>query len=128
MFISRVSKEARTIAGQDVEKGQKVLLGLASANRDESVHPDPTRFSIDRADEPPHLAFGWGAHTCVGAHVVRHLGSTLLNTLLDKVATIQVEVGTTPVPYVSPQGNGFDQLRLRLTAVADTIAAAANSV
>jgi cytochrome P450 len=124
MFISRVCTEARTIAGEDVEKGQKVLLGLASANRDESVHPDPTRFTIDRKDEPPHLAFGWGAHTCVGAHVVRHLGSTLLNTLLDKVATIKVEAGTTPVPYVSPQGNGFDQLRLRLTAVGDTMAAA----
>lgn len=116
MFISRVCPAPRTVADEEVPAGQKLLLGLASANRDASVFPDSTRFSTDRGDQPPHLAFGWGAHTCVGAHVVRHLGATLLNTLLDTLARIELEPGTTPVPYVSPQGNGFDQLRLRLTA------------
>jgi cytochrome P450 len=114
MFISRVCRQPTTVASEPVEPRQKVLLGLASANRDDAAYPDPGRFSLDREGQPPHLAFGWGTHTCVGAHVVRHLGATLINTLLDTVAAIEVEPGTTPAPYISPQGNGFSELRLRL--------------
>jgi cytochrome P450 len=119
MFLSRVCAADKVIVDGPAAKGQKVLLGLASANRDETVYPNALEFSIDRSGQPPHLAFGWGAHTCVGAHVVRHAGATLLDTLLDTVATIEVESGATPVRYVSPQGNGFDELRLRMTRLAD---------
>jgi cytochrome P450 len=118
MFISRICATSGTIVDEPVAKGQKVLLGLASANRDETVYPYAREFSIDRQGQPPHVAFGWGAHTCVGAHIVRHLGATLLDTLLDVVATIEVEPGTAPTPYVSPQGNGFEELRLRTTRLA----------
>jgi cytochrome P450 len=115
MFITRMCGADGTIAEERLAKGQKVLLGLASANRDETVYPNAGEFSIDRNDQPPHLAFGRGAHTCVGAHVVRHLGATLIDTLLDTVGTIGVEPGTTSIPYISPQGNGFEELRLRIT-------------
>ena len=116
MFISRVCKEPTGIGDIPVTDGEKILLGLASANRDDSVYSDPDGFRLDRAGQPPHVAFGWGSHTCAGAHVVRHVGATLLNLILDQVATLEVEPGTTPVPYLSPQGNGLDELRLRLTA------------
>jgi cytochrome P450 len=115
MFISRTCQEPAEVGGTPVSDGEKVLLGLASANRDESVYSDPDAFRLDRAGQPPHVAFGWGSHTCAGAHVVRHLGSTLLNVVLDLVWTIELEPGTTPVPYLSPQGNGLDELRVRLT-------------
>ena len=46
---------------------------------------------------------------------VRHVGATLLNTVLDLVSAIELERGTAPVPYLSPQGNGLDELRVRLT-------------
>ena len=39
----------------------------------------------------------------------------MLNIVLDLVATIELEPGTTPAPYLSPQGNGLDELRVRLT-------------
>jgi cytochrome P450 len=115
MFISRICAADRRIVDEPAAKGQKVLLGLASANRDETVYPNAREFSLDRKGQPPHVAFGWGAHTCVGAHIVRHLGATLLDTLLDTVATIEVEPGKKPIPYASPQGSGFEELRLRMT-------------
>jgi cytochrome P450 len=115
MFISRICREPAEVGEMPVAGGEKVLLGLASANRDESVYSDPDAFRLDRAGQPPHVAFGWGSHTCAGAHVVRHVGSTLLNTVLDVVSTIELEPGTTPAPYLSPQGNGLDELRVRLT-------------
>jgi cytochrome P450 len=73
------------------------------------------KHSLDRDGQPPHLAFGWGNHTCVGAHIVWRVGATLLNELLDAIDTIELQPGTTPAPYISPQGNGFSELRLRLT-------------
>lgn len=115
MFISRICREPAEVGETPVAGGEKVLLGLASANRDESVYGDPHAFRLDRVGQPPHVAFGWGSHTCAGVHVVRHVGVTLLNIVLDLVATIELEPGTTPLPYLSPQGNGLDELRVRLT-------------
>jgi cytochrome P450 len=114
MFISRVCRAPAEVGGTSLDGGDKVLLGLASANRDATVYEDPDAFRLDRDGQPAHLAFGWGSHTCIGAHIVRHAGTTLLNTLLDLVATIGLEPGTAPRPYLSPQGNGLDDLRLRL--------------
>ncbi|MGH3247704.1 MAG: cytochrome P450 [Trebonia sp.] len=115
MFISRTCRKPAQVHETSLAAGQQVLLGLASANRDETVYQDPETFRLDRPGQPPHVAFGWGTHTCVGAHIVRHAGATLLDTLLDLVAAIELEPGTTPRPYLSPQGNGLDELRLRLT-------------
>ena len=116
MFISRICREPAVVHNMPIADGEKVLLGLASANRDSSAYRDPDEFRLDRGGEPPHVAFGWGSHTCVGAHIVRHLGATLLTTFLERVASITVEPGTTPRPYPSPQGNGLDELRVSLTA------------
>lgn len=115
MFISRTCRGSVRVRGDTLADGAKVLLGLASANRDETVFRDPGEFRLGRDGEPPHVAFGWGTHTCVGAHVVRHAGATLLDTLIGLVKTIEVQPGTTPRPYLSPQGNGLDELHLRFT-------------
>ncbi|MFJ4840809.1 cytochrome P450 [Streptomyces sp. NPDC088746] len=50
--------------------GSPVTAWLGSANRDESVFPDPFRFRVDRSPNR-HIAFGVGAHRCVGAHLAR---------------------------------------------------------
>ena len=117
MFISRICRQPAELHETSLAEGEKVLLGLASANRDETVYHDPGAFRLDRDGQPPHVAFGWGTHTCIGAPIVRHAGATLLNTFLDLVTAIELEPGTAPRPYLSPQGNGLDELRVRLTAV-----------
>jgi cytochrome P450 len=94
-------------------EGEKVLLGLASANRDEITYPGAEEFRLDRAEQPPHVAFGWGAHLCLGAHVARLVGFTLLDVFLDNVWSVELEPGTTPLPYLSIQGNGLDELHVR---------------
>jgi cytochrome P450 len=75
-FDSPVQGLARTLSrdvevlGTPIPKGEQVLLLFASANRDDRRIPDPERFDVTR-DPNPHLAFGFGAHYCLGANLAR---------------------------------------------------------
>jgi len=58
------------IAGQRIREGDKVLLLIGSANRDDSVFPAADRYDLDR-DTTASLAFGRGTHFCLGASLAR---------------------------------------------------------
>ncbi len=66
-----------------------VMPLLASANRDESIFPDPDRLDIDR-DTTRHVAFGWGNHFCLGAALARLEGRIALETLLERIPDFDV--------------------------------------
>ncbi|MGH7820785.1 MAG: cytochrome P450, partial [Candidatus Binatia bacterium] len=56
--------------GTVVPKGERILLLIGAANRDERAYPDPDRFDVDRKI-PNQLAFGEGVHFCIGAPLAR---------------------------------------------------------
>lgn len=58
------------IRGREIAAGDRVLLVPAAANRDPERFSDPDRFAIERSPNP-HLAFGKGAHACIGAMLAR---------------------------------------------------------
>ncbi len=68
--------------GVRMEKGEKVLLLFAAANRDDRVFDDPERFDVTRP-LIGHLSFGFGVHYCIGIHLGRLEGRIGLKTLLD---------------------------------------------
>ncbi|WP_125079426.1 cytochrome P450 [Mycobacterium sp. P7213] len=53
-----------------IETGAPILLGLAAANRDPSMFPDPDRLDLARS-QTGHLGFGFGPHVCLGAPLAR---------------------------------------------------------
>jgi cytochrome P450 len=68
-----VFREARSevlIGNACIDAGQRVALSLSLANRDPAKFKDPERLDIMR-NAAAHLAFGHGAHSCVGATAVR---------------------------------------------------------
>ncbi|WP_031064201.1 cytochrome P450 [Streptomyces sp. NRRL WC-3742] len=69
-LASRWAAEDTELAGVPLRRGAEVLLLLGSANRDESRYPDPDRFDPDRP-VAANLAFGAGAHYCLGAVLAR---------------------------------------------------------
>jgi cytochrome P450 len=72
-----------------IRAGDRVVVFLPCANRDEAVFPDPERFVVDR-DPNPHLSFGAGPHFCVGAVLARLELRTLLTVMARLVSSIAV--------------------------------------
>jgi cytochrome P450 len=68
------------------------MLGIASSNRDESVYEEANEFRLDRETGPEHLAFGSGAHLCLGNHLSRMVGAVVLTQVLDRFAPGQIEL------------------------------------
>ncbi len=59
------------IGGVKVPAGANLLVLIASANHDPEVFPDPEKLDIHRANAKEHIAFGYGAHICLGAPLAR---------------------------------------------------------
>jgi cytochrome P450 family 142 subfamily A polypeptide 1 len=68
--MNRTATRDVVLRGRTIRAGQKVLLLYPSANRDERVFAEPFRFDVTR-DPNPHVAFGFGAHFCLGASLAR---------------------------------------------------------
>jgi cytochrome P450 len=101
------------LSGQPIKTGDKVVLGYAAANRDESVFADPDTFDITRQHNP-HVSFGFGTHFCLGSGVARLEGRTLLSKLFERFP--KIEVTAAPVRLRSSFVNGITELPVRLSA------------
>ena len=91
------------LAGEQLGADEPVLMLYASANRDESVFgATAERFDAGR-DPNPHVAFGFGAHFCVGAVLARLEGRILMEELLSRFASVEVAgpVVRTPSPVIA---------------------------
>jgi cytochrome P450 len=86
--IRKTTKDV-TIAGTDIKKGSFVLPLISSANRDERVFDRPESFVIDRHPNP-HLAFGFGIHFCLGAHLARMEGQIAVEQLVRNFSHISL--------------------------------------
>ncbi len=69
--MARTLTRAVELHGRKMPRGDKVLLLLGSANRDERVWDHPDAYDIDRSWPTHHLAFGHGIHVCLGAALAR---------------------------------------------------------
>ena len=83
-----VTRDA-VVNGHQFREGDKCALMYWSANRDESVFPDPLRFDITRSPNP-HVGFGGaGPHFCLGAHLARREITVMLRELLLRVPDVR---------------------------------------
>lgn len=94
-WVSPVNSFMRTatadseIRGQKIAEGEAVLLMYSSANRDEDVFDEPDRFDV-RRDPNRHLAFGHGAHFCLGAQLARLELRTFFTELIPRLGDIEL--------------------------------------
>jgi cytochrome P450 len=95
-YFSPVQAFARTVAqdtelgDQHLQRGDRVLMCFASANRDGREFPDPDEFLADRQPNR-HVAFGMGKHRCIGSTLARAEFATMLATTLRRIPDFRID-------------------------------------
>ncbi|KEK22806.1 cytochrome P450 family protein [Bacillus gaemokensis] len=87
---ARWAAESFKIHDQEIQKGDMVIISLASANRDEDVFVNPEVFDIKRENNR-HIAFGHGSHFCLGAPLARLEAKISISTLLRRMPNLQIK-------------------------------------
>ena len=107
--LSRQTTDEITIAGVTIPANSRVMLLMASANRDERVFEDPDTFDVDRAFTADNkiLAFGEGIHSCMGAPLARLTAQVMLQTVLDGT---ELRIVGMPERWVKQMVRGFARL------------------
>jgi len=85
----RTATDDRAVGEVTIPAGDAVYLAYLSANRDEEVFDDPFRFDVTRPDNK-QVAFGYGVHFCLGAHLARLELRVFFEELLKRVDDLQL--------------------------------------
>ncbi|MFG1377442.1 cytochrome P450 [Xanthobacter autotrophicus] len=113
-YFTRVSTVDAQIDGISIPAGSRVLLGYASANRDERAWEDPERFDVTR-DSSKHLGFGHGLHSCMGMHLAKLEMNCLFNALRLRIQRIAFD-GEPKRAVTNSALRAYHHLPLLLTA------------
>ncbi|WP_243634225.1 cytochrome P450 family protein [Bacillus thuringiensis] len=98
---ARWAAEPFQIHDRTIEKGDMVVIALASANRDETVFENPEVFDITRENNR-HIAFGHGSHFCLGAPLARLEAKIAITTLFNRMPELQIKGNREEIKW---QGN-----------------------
>jgi cytochrome P450 len=112
LHFRRTATRDTELGGQEIKAGDKVVTWYVSANRDDSVFPDPYRFDVTRKPND-HVTFGpGGPHFCLGAHLARLETKILFQELIPRLASIEL---TGPVKRIrSNFVNGIKRMPVRV--------------
>ena len=106
----RSATEDTELAGRQIKKGDWLMLCYASGNRDEAVFEDAQTFKADRSPNK-QLAFGYGAHLCLGQHLAKMEMRILFEELLPRLKS--VELNGTPKQSMAVFVNGPKSVPIR---------------
>lgn len=87
--IARTCPHATKIRNHEITDGGRVAFCWPSANRDEDIFKDPDNVILDRSPNP-HIGFGFGPHSCLGAQHARLILRSLLKALCTQVESLEV--------------------------------------
>ena len=96
--VSRVAVEDVEIGGVLIRKGEGVLTLGNMANRDPDVFDNAYDFDIERGARH-HVAFGFGAHQCLGQNLARLELQIVIDTLFRRIPTLKLAVPADQLPY-----------------------------
>jgi len=91
----RVMKKDHEFHGAQLKEGERVMMFIPGASVDASVYTAPTTFDMHR-EELSHMAFGWGPHFCIGAHLARLELSIMYETMLQKLPEFRLDPDQRP--------------------------------
>jgi len=112
IYFRRTATKDTVIRGQDIKKGDKIVMWYGSANRDEDIFEDGHLFQVDRPNAKKHLAFGAGEHLCLGNRLGHMQIRVLFEELLQRFPDIKYVED--PVRIPSNFLAGISELKVRI--------------
>ena len=108
--------EARTLAAhaQSIGAGDEILLLYPSANRDPRAFDEPDTFDVTRSGNR-HVAFGFGSHFCLGAHLARLEIRVMFEEILRRMPDWELVDPEEPKIIPATFARAFDRIRIRFT-------------
>ncbi|MEV6956290.1 cytochrome P450 [Streptomyces sp. NPDC051183] len=90
--IPRIALEDVELGGVTIRAGDTVHVSYLTANRDEAAYDRCDELDFERPAPPPHMAFGYGMHHCLGSHLARLMLRTSIGTLLARFPTLRLAI------------------------------------
>jgi cytochrome P450 len=101
--LSRVAKEDVVVGGQQIKAGDGIIVNISAPNYDPRKWENPYQLDIERNDRG-HVAFGGGAHSCLGQNLARAELYIAFEQLLTRIPSLRL--ADVPEPVVM-QNDGF---------------------
>ncbi|HEY2050976.1 MAG TPA: cytochrome P450 [Caulobacteraceae bacterium] len=112
-ITGRIASREMEVGGCPIHATQSMSLSLRAANRDPDVFENPDRFDITRK-KSPHVAFGGGAHICIGAPLARLEAQVALSRLFARFPNLRLaNPDAAPVWRTLPFFRGLEHLEVR---------------
>jgi len=112
--MRRTATEDHELHGREVHEGDEVLLLYGAANRDPRAFDDPDTLDVTRAHNR-HIAFGFGTHFCLGAHLARLEIRVLFEELLRRAPDWELIDPDEPRILPATFARAYDRIRIRFT-------------
>jgi cytochrome P450 len=111
-ITGRIASREMEVGGCPIHPAQAMSLSLRAANRDPEMFEDPHRFDITRK-KSPHVAFGGGAHICIGAPLARLEAQVALSKLFARFPNLRLaDPEAPPVWRTVPFFRGLEHLHV----------------
>ncbi len=98
IHMRRTALQDIELGGQNIKKGDKVVMWYLSGNHDEDVFEDADRLIIDRPNARSHVAFGFGIHRCMGNRLAEMQLRILWEEILKRFHTVELVDEVTRLP------------------------------
>lgn len=118
--MERIRRDPVSGVPAEPTEADYVVLSYVSGNHDRSVWPDADQLDIHRPRKP-HLAFGFGRHSCMGMNIAEHEARTFLNVLASEWPGWEFD-GEPKIDWATEQGvdgpfqviDRFDEVRVKV--------------
>jgi cytochrome P450 len=112
--LSRTVTQDVELGGQQLSRGDFLIVSWLSANFDEKVFDRPDEVILDRTPNP-HMAFGVGSHRCIGMHIARALFEVMMREVLTRIPDYVVDREATEFYKGNPELTGVVTMPVTFT-------------
>ena len=111
----RIAAKNVEIGGHSIRRGEPIVAWIGSANHDERVFENANSFNANRKNNHQHIAFSYGGHYCMGAHLARMEAKIILSEIISSIHQIHNLPNSERISLQSTVTFGYESFPMKLT-------------